>query len=134
MSGDEIALDTNAASAILDRRQEIESLLRGFHHLALPVVALGELRFGALNSKRQKENAIRLAELISIARVLEVDDETASVYANIRMSLKSIGRPIPENDMWIAACAIRHGPPLATADRHFASIEGLRAVSWLEPA
>lgn len=63
-------------------------------------------------------------------RIIEEEFEeakatTASVYAQIRMQLKQKGKPIPENDLWIAALCVEHGIPLATEDTHFSEVDGL---------
>jgi len=57
--------------------------------------------------------------------VLQIDEETAEFYAKIYWDLKKKGKPIPSNDMWVAASAIRHGLSLFTLDEHFKSVDGL---------
>jgi tRNA(fMet)-specific endonuclease VapC len=86
--------------------------------------------FDAVNSTRAKENLGAVEHLAAHCRVLPADEGTAAAYANVRASLKARGRPIPENDVWIAAICIQHGTPLATGDAHFDSVEGLRLVRW----
>jgi tRNA(fMet)-specific endonuclease VapC len=54
---------------------------------------------------------------------------TAEVYARIRMDLKRKGKPIPENDLWIAALCIERGLPLATSDGHFAAVDELTIIN-----
>ena len=76
----------------------------------------GELRFGALNSRRAHENCERVEALVAGCRVLDVNVTTAEVYADVRLRLKKGGKPIPENDVWIAALCLQHGVPLATSD------------------
>jgi len=48
----------------------------------------------------------------------------------VRDRLRLKGRPIPENDIWIAAVALQHGLPLATRDDHFNEVDGLRVENW----
>jgi predicted nucleic acid-binding protein len=43
-------------------------------------------------------------------------------YAEIDVFLRKEGRPIPRNDVWIAAAAMEHGMRLLTLDAHFAEI------------
>ena len=57
--------------------------------------------------------------------ILVCDTETARQYGRIKVELRRKGRPIPENDMWIAAVALQHGLTLATRDAHFDAIDGL---------
>ncbi len=59
-----------------------------------------------------------------------VDEETADTYAQVRAELRRAGRPIPENDVWIAALARQHGQEVVSRDGHFDSVEGLRRISW----
>jgi tRNA(fMet)-specific endonuclease VapC len=71
-----------------------------------------------------------LAVLIRESFVLGVDETTAEVYARIREELRVKGRPIPENDVWIAALALQHEQPVVSRDEHFDSIRGLARVGW----
>jgi tRNA(fMet)-specific endonuclease VapC len=67
--------------------------------------------------------------MIATCNVLGATVQTAEVYARIRFELKQAGRPIPENDIWIAAICLEHGLPLATHDQHFAAIANLQVIS-----
>ena len=62
--------------------------------------------------------------------VLPVEEATAGRYAEVRDELRAKGRPIPENDVWIAALARQHGLPVVTHDDHFEHVEGLRRLVW----
>jgi tRNA(fMet)-specific endonuclease VapC len=59
-----------------------------------------------------------------------VDAITAQHYGRIRNDLRAIGRPVPENDLWIAAIARQHGLTLVTRDQHFQHIVGLSLEMW----
>ena len=56
---------------------------------------------------------------------LALDDETSEYYAQVFSELRQKGRPIPSNDLWLAASALQHGLALATYDEHFSNISGL---------
>lgn len=56
--------------------------------------------------------------------------ETAEAYGRLKFQLRRKGRPIPENDLWIAALCVQHGRTLVTRDAHFAEVEGLATASW----
>ena len=86
---------------------------------------IGELRYGALNSRRASDNLADVERLVSRCRVLDVTASTAAMYAELRHGLKPRGKPIPENDLWIAALCVEHRVPLATLDVHFDVVEGL---------
>ena len=62
--------------------------------------------------------------------VLKVDQYTAEIYAQIRFELKQKGRPLPDNDIWIAALARQHDLSLVTRDSHFDVVDGIQRMSW----
>ncbi len=98
--------------------------------IVIPAPVLGELYFGAYNSVRVETNLRRLHNFLRSVDVLAADRVTADWYGKIRFQLKQIGRPIPDNDIWIAAIALQHELTLATKDRHFGYIEGLEITIW----
>jgi tRNA(fMet)-specific endonuclease VapC len=91
---------------------------------------LGELYYGARKSAHVAANLARIEQFAASVQVLNCDAATAQLYGNIRDGLRSKGRPIPENDIWIAAVALQHGLPLATRDEHFKEVDGLRVENW----
>ncbi len=96
----------------------------------LSSIVLGELYYGALKSTRVEVNLARLDEFARSSTVLVCDTETARHYGQIKSKLRERGRPIPENDIWIAAVAIQHRFVLATRDEHFDEVEGLPVEKW----
>ena len=64
--------------------------------------------------------------------VLPITAQTADSYALVYSNLRRTGRPIPTNDLWIAASALEHGAALLTRDSHFGAIDGLRCGQQLE--
>lgn len=123
-------LDTNALSAVADNEP---AAVRIFSHavtIELPVIVLGEYRFGIAQSRRRNEYEKWLGELIAATRVLPVDDETSGYYAQIRAELKKAGLPIPSNDLWIAALSRQHRLPLMSQDQHFDAVQGLKRIGW----
>ena len=123
-------LDTNALSAIADGQPDATKSFIRARQVAIPVIILGEYRFGIAHSPHQQKYERWLEELISCSRVLEVNEETAIVYAALRGQLKAAGTPIPSNDVWIAALCRQHGLPLLSHERHFDSIKGLQRLNW----
>jgi tRNA(fMet)-specific endonuclease VapC len=61
---------------------------------------------------------------------LKVDEETTIAYGNIKAALRKKGKPIPENDIWIAAIAKRYELVVVTRDKHFKEIESINIKSW----
>src|SRR5947207_351494 len=111
MTGNDIALDTNQAIHVLNDVRQAISWLNGFNRLSLPVTVLGELRFGAMKSARPQPNVAKVELLAARCKVLDTRALTADLYAKVRIGLFRKGRPIPENDIWIAAACLEHGVP-----------------------
>ena len=120
-----IALDTNVVIGYFQGDTDLREKLQKIPVWCLPVTVVGELLFGAYNAAKQEENLIRYQAFIDRTEILGIDVSTAEAYARIRLQLKRSGRPIPENDIWIAATTISHGLPLATRDKHFNAVKGL---------
>ena len=108
MSG-EIALDTSVAVRFLNGDTAIIERVLAIPEIVLPMVVVGELLFGAENSTRPLQNLPRYLEFISACVVMPLGRETATTYARTRLALKLKGRPIPMNDVWIAAQCLEHG-------------------------
>jgi tRNA(fMet)-specific endonuclease VapC len=125
-----LILDTVAVIARLNEDQAIIALLSGDVRVHLPIIVLGELYVGAENSSRVQENMSRIDAFARNAYLLSCDQDTAKQYARIGQQLRLRGRPIPQNDMWIAALAMQHGLTLLTRDYHFDEITGLLKLSW----
>jgi tRNA(fMet)-specific endonuclease VapC len=124
-NGDRDALDTSVAIDVLAATADVR-LLSGVSEHLLPAPVVGELRYGALNSRKAAENLAKVEALIARCVVLSVTVNTAKVYAELRLALKQKGKPIPENDLWIAALCVEHQAPLAAVDAHFDAIDVLK--------
>lgn len=129
MSG-EIALDTSVAIRFLNGDAAIISRVLALPEVVLPMVAVGELLFGAQNSTRPLQNLPRYLEFIEACVVVPLGRETAAVYAQTRLALKRKGRPIPMNDVWIAAQCLEQGWVLVTDDTDFDYVDGLILERW----
>lgn len=123
-------LDTNIIIALFNGDPSIKTRLETAAEVFIPSVALGELHFGAAHSSRPEANADRIDDFATNSVVLQIDAETARHYGRLKGALRKKGQPIPENDIWIAACAIQHGLVLVTRDSHFQNLEGLDVQSW----
>ena len=124
-SGDPVALDTSVAIDVLAAEADA-LLLSGVTEHLLPAPVVGELRYGALNSRKASENLAKVEALVSRCVVLNVTVATAEVYARLRLNLKQKGKPIPENDLWIAALCVEHQVLLAASDAHFDAVDALK--------
>ncbi|HEV2494327.1 MAG TPA: type II toxin-antitoxin system VapC family toxin [Terriglobia bacterium] len=123
-------LDTNALSAIAEGEPGATRKFARAREVAIPVIVLGEYRFGIAQSRHRREYERWLDELVAVSRVLEVNEDTAIEYADLRSQLKRAGTPIPSNDTWIAALCRQHSLPLLSQDRHFDLVKGLTRLGW----
>ena len=119
-----VTLDTSAYSQMRRGNQAILDVVRRSGTVALSAIVLGELHSGFRAGNRSAENTAQLAHFLSkpSVRILNVTEETALRYAEIEVYLRKKGRPIPRNDVWIAAVALEHGLHLVTLDVHFREI------------
>jgi tRNA(fMet)-specific endonuclease VapC len=125
-----VILDTNALSAVADDERPAVLFFQQAASIELPAIVLGEYRFGIAQSRHRKAYETWLDELISSARVLSVDQDTSRHYAAVRAELKKAGKPIPSNDLWIAALCRQHRLPLMSQDKHFDATTGLKRIGW----
>ena len=123
-------VDTNALSAIADGRDRIRELLGKATGIAVPVIAIGEYRSGIARSRDFLRYQHWLEEFILASRVLDIDESTARRYADISLELRKAGKPIPTNDIWIAALCRQHEIPLLSRDRHFDVVGGIQRIEW----
>jgi predicted nucleic acid-binding protein len=125
-----LILDTNALSAIADGDVSAMDKAARADRLAVPVIVLGEYRMGIAQSRHREAYENWLREWISAIAVLYIDQETALSYAEIGLELKKKGKPIPANDLWIAAVCRQHSLPLLSRDEHFDVVSGVRRIDW----
>ncbi|HVU10960.1 MAG TPA: type II toxin-antitoxin system VapC family toxin [Phototrophicaceae bacterium] len=122
-------LDTNAMIARLNGDEALSKILAKAEVVVSSTV-VGELYFGAYKSKRVEENIQNIETFIQGRTVLNCDVITARWYGQIYHQLRVKGRPIPPNDVWIAAMAVQHNLTLLTKDEHFKEVDNLRLKSW----
>jgi tRNA(fMet)-specific endonuclease VapC len=115
---------------VADNVPDAVAIFNKADHIAVPVIVLGEFRFGAAQSRKRKDYENWLVKLIAASFVLHIDEQTTTYYAAVRFELKQIGRPIPGNDFWIAALCRQHSLPLLSRDRHFDFVPGVKRITW----
>ena len=123
-------LDTNAVSAIADGEVSAIELVGSAERIAVPVIVLGEYRLGIGQSRHRASYESWIREWIAAVSILDIDEETSQSYAAIGLELKRRGRPIPANDLWVAALCRQYSMPLLSRDRHFDVVPGLRRLGW----
>lgn len=122
-----LLLDTNAYVAFKEGRPAAVEVMRLAAEIGICSVVIGELLAGFVCGNRESRNRLELARFCASPRVrrIFIDDETPELYALIYKQLKSIGQPIPTNDLWIAATAMQQGSAVFTYDKHFDAIANL---------
>jgi len=125
-----LILDTNALSAVADGDASTMELLAGADRVALPVIVLGEYRLGIAQSRHRTSYESWLRQWIEAVTVLDIDDGTTHSYSAIALEMKKKGKPIPTNDLWIAALCRQHSLPVVSRDKHFDFVAGLRRLDW----
>lgn len=123
-------LDTNAVSALFAGDPSIAEILGEEEQHHLPVIVIGEYRYGLLRSRHRGRLGRLLDLLIHESIVLPADVETTFHYANLREDLRRRGRPIPENDVWVAALSTQFALPIVSRDSHFDEVSGVERLAW----
>jgi tRNA(fMet)-specific endonuclease VapC len=123
-------LDTNALSAAADDDRALIAVLARADQIAIPVIVLGEYRHGIAQSRNRAAYENWLTDLLRDCLVLDLTEPTTHHYANITLELKRKGKPIPTNDLWIAALCRQHSLPLLSRDRHFDLVPGTKRIAW----
>lgn len=126
-----ILLDTNAYTGLLSGDEAILAALSDADTVFMSIFVLGELHAGFRGGSREAANRAQLSDFLqrSTVRLLPATDSTAEVFGELKHRLKTAGKPIPINDLWIASQAIENGARLVTYDTHFSQVPGL--LPWL---
>ncbi len=125
-------LDTNAYSAFQRGHEFVVDRVRSSEEVLLPMVVVGELLYGFWNGSRYEENTLALRSFVEDpnVRLLPITWNTADLFGIISTVLRKKGRPIPTNDIWIAAHAVEARADLLSSDPHFGNVDGLSRVTF----
>lgn len=129
MSG-RFLLDTNIVIALFADDVIVKSNLAQATDVFIPSIVIGELCYGARKSGRVGTNLAKIDEFVAGSTILACDAETARQYGEVKNNLRLKGRPLPENDVWIAALALQHELIMVTRDAHFQEVESLQTIAW----
>jgi len=123
-------LDTSAYSHFRRGEAQVVAHIDRAEWIGVPSVVLGELWAGFLSGTRADENETELAEFLAhpIVEVVPLDASVARIYGEIFTDLRARGRPLPTNDLWVAAAATRAGAAVLTFDAHFEAISRVGAL------
>jgi tRNA(fMet)-specific endonuclease VapC len=123
-------LDSNIVIALLQGDDVVLSNLDQAPEVFIPAVVIGELFFGAAKSARPAENTDKVERFAANRYIVSCDLDVAREYGRLKKRLQEKGRPLPENDIWIAAMAKLHEMVLVTRDSHFKEVDDLHIVDW----
>lgn len=124
MNGDYL-LDSNIVIDIFRGDQTAIARVKAIKTVYVPVIVIGELYYGANKSNQTPKRLLEIEQLERMVIIMDVTKSTARVYGEIKDQLRIKGKPIPENDVWIAAIAKEHDLTLLTRDKHFDNLDGI---------
>jgi predicted nucleic acid-binding protein len=122
-----VAVDSNRYSDYCRGNEEAAQVFRTASEIHVPLIVVAELRAGFAHGDRRAHNEKILTRFLSTDRVHVVvpDEQTTHFYAEVYLQLRRRGRPIPTNDIWIAALVLQHDLVLFDRDSHFDHVERL---------
>ena len=125
-----ILLDSNAYSRLMRGDRQVADLVRSAEEVLLSATVAGELLYGFRRGSRFERNVAELRSFLESPFVsfVEAGMVTSDRYSRIAAALRAKGRPIPTNDVWVAAHAMETGADLVSADGHFEHVDG---IAWI---
>lgn len=128
-----VLLDSNAYTYFMRGREDVAKVVSRAEEVLVSAIVVGELLVGFRGGSNFDQNVASLRAFLDHPHVsfVDVGPVTADRYGRIAASLRAKGRPIPTNDIWIAAHAMETGADLVSADGHFAHVDG---IAWLPMA
>jgi tRNA(fMet)-specific endonuclease VapC len=133
-------LDTDHCSYLQRKHPQVVQRFQSFPaeaEVMTSVITQAELLAGirqARSERRQEELRALYEQLLhNIADILPVTSEVAEQFAEVLIMLLQKGKPIPVNDIWVAAIARAHDLILVSGDEHFQYVDGLRLEDWTKP-
>ena len=123
-------LDTNIVIAYSKKERIIVDRIKSLHDINISCITLGELYFGANLSAYKESNYNKIKEFLSETNLFDITSYTAYEYALIKAKIRSIGKPLPDNDLWIAAIAQEHNMTIVTRDKHFLELDFIKTEIW----
>lgn len=125
-----VLLDSSAYSQLMRGHDRVAELVRSAEEILISAVVVGELVYGFRWGSRFERSMVELRSFLSSPYVsfVPVGLVTADRYSRIAQTLRAKGRPIPTNDIWVAAHAMETGADLISVDRHFEHVDGIVLV------
>jgi len=122
-----LLLDTNAYSALARGEPAVAERVRKARLIVMSSIVVGELLYGFRCGNRLEVNCGQLDAFLArpFVAFAPAGLTTADRFSRIMSLLRRNGRPIPTNDVWIAAHTMETGTELLTRDGHFDAVDGL---------
>ena len=130
MTGNNYLIDSNIVIEIFNGDKKFADKLNKEKEIFMPAIVLGELYTGINRVTNRTKHLKRLADFLTLCTIINIDEATAKIYGALIAALYKKGKPIPTNDVWIAALSIQHKITIATKDKHFKEIDGLNFEMW----
>jgi len=125
-------IDTNAASDWADGTGEAVEIIGLTSRRVITVTTLGEYLYGIKGSYYRTRYEQWLKETLPLCEIHSITSTTAEIYGQLRHDLKKVGKTVPPNDLWIAACAIELSLPILSNDQHFDLIPNVVRIGFKE--
>jgi tRNA(fMet)-specific endonuclease VapC len=131
-------LDTGIAGLYLNRKRGVfehaQTEIAKGNRVGIAAPVLAELAFRAEGSPQRERNLLRLRQALNVWKLWLVDSDVDFEYGRIAFALKKAGRPMGQNDIWIAAIATTLGNgTVVTMDNDLSAIPGLPVENWADP-
>jgi predicted nucleic acid-binding protein len=126
-----LLLDTNVLIKFLRGNEKIAKVVSTYEQILVPTVVIGEYKAGVAVETavgHQQLSALEMFLDSTAVKIVGVTEDVANAYARVFRVLKANGTPIPQNDLWIAACAITKGAVVYSLDTHFSNVPLLERV------
>ena len=130
MTGNKILLDSSIVIEVLSGNSEIADKIGRLSGFSISAVALGELYIGVNRVSNKSKHLKMLQDFVQLCTIVDINEETAKYYGEITSALFKKGKPIPSNDIWIAATARQYGYTLVTRDKQFKEIDDVAIKHW----
>ncbi|WP_462220320.1 PIN domain-containing protein [Ferruginibacter sp.] len=128
MTGNKYLLDTSIVVHFFKKNVQITKRLDELSEVFISTVAIGELYYGAYCSSAPEKHIIMIEDFLQQCKIISIDKQCSITYGKIKAQLKAKGKPIPENDIWIASVALANNFTLFTTDNHFAEIPDIKLL------
>ena len=123
-------LDTNIVIAYSKRERDIVDKIKSINEINISCITLGEVYLGVALSTQKEKNMNEINKFILDCFVYDIDSLTAYHYSLIKAKTRAMGKPIPDNDLWIAAVAEQHDLIIVTRDKHFLNLDFIKTEIW----